>query len=122
MPLIWNGLPYIRQRKLHSLEMPNSFNFAFSYELFAQVRQTPLDMCKGHSILISWNLALHHSCISLFRQAWLKYLLCSVIPVLLSAGWPLHPLTACFYTTIHVYAETAVQEAGCKEGELTGRG
>lgn len=38
MPLIWNGLPYIKQRSLHSLEMPNSFNFAFSYHAFAQVR------------------------------------------------------------------------------------
>ena len=56
MPLIWNGLPYIRQRKLHSLEMPNSFNFAFSYDLFAQVRQTPLVMCKCHSVLVHGSL------------------------------------------------------------------
>ena len=40
MPLIWSGLPYIRQRKLHSLEMPNSVNFAFSYHIFAQVGLT----------------------------------------------------------------------------------
>ncbi len=39
MPLIWSGLPYMRQRKLHSLEMPNSMNFAFSYPIFAQVRR-----------------------------------------------------------------------------------
>jgi very-long-chain (3R)-3-hydroxyacyl-CoA dehydratase len=37
MPLIWSGLPYIKQRKLHSIDMPNSFNFAFSYHAFAQV-------------------------------------------------------------------------------------
>lgn len=37
MPLIWNGLPYIEQRKLHSIDMPNRFNFAFSYHTFAQV-------------------------------------------------------------------------------------
>ncbi|CAL5223062.1 g5520 [Coccomyxa viridis] len=36
MPLIWTGLPYMRQRKLHSTEMPNSMNFAFSYPIFAQ--------------------------------------------------------------------------------------
>ena len=40
MPLIWSGLPYIRQRKLYSLEMPNSVNFAFSYHIFAQVDLT----------------------------------------------------------------------------------
>ena len=40
MPLIWSGLPYIRQRKLYSLEMPNSVNFAFSYHIFAQVGPT----------------------------------------------------------------------------------
>ena len=42
MPLIWSGLPYMRERKLHSLEMPNSMNFAFSYYIFAQVRQLVL--------------------------------------------------------------------------------
>ena len=48
MPLIWSGLPYIRQRKLYSLEMPNSVNFAFSYHIFAQVGRTahaPLQAC-----------------------------------------------------------------------------
>ena len=42
MPLIWSGLPYMKERKLHSLEMPNSVNFAFSYYMFAQVRQLAL--------------------------------------------------------------------------------
>ena len=40
MPLIWSGLPYIQQHKLHSLEMPNSLNFAFSYHIFVQVRRS----------------------------------------------------------------------------------
>ena len=42
MPLIWSGLPYIRERRLHSLEMPNRVNFAFSYYIFVQVRPLTL--------------------------------------------------------------------------------
>ncbi|CAL8462803.1 g2336 [Coccomyxa elongata] len=35
MPIIHAGLPYLKDRGLHSLEMPNRFNFAFSYYYFA---------------------------------------------------------------------------------------
>ncbi len=42
MPLIYTSLPYLRDRQLHSLRMPNSFNYAFSYHYFALVRLSPL--------------------------------------------------------------------------------
>ncbi|EIE27823.1 hypothetical protein COCSUDRAFT_83443 [Coccomyxa subellipsoidea C-169] len=35
MPLIYTSLPYLRDRQLHSLRMPNSLNYAFSYHYFA---------------------------------------------------------------------------------------
>ena len=42
MPLIWSGLSYIKERKLHTMEIPNCENFAFSYHMFAQVRRLAL--------------------------------------------------------------------------------
>lgn len=50
MPLIWTGLPYMRQRKLHSTEMPNSMNFAFSYPIFAQVRHLGVMSLEWESV------------------------------------------------------------------------
>lgn len=41
MPLIYASLPYLRDRELHSLRMPNSLNFAFSYHYFALVWLCP---------------------------------------------------------------------------------
>ncbi len=32
------GIPFLRERRLYSIAMPNSFNFAFSYHLFVQAR------------------------------------------------------------------------------------
>ena len=37
MPLIWAALPYLRDRKLHSICLPNPYNFAFNYHYFALV-------------------------------------------------------------------------------------
>jgi very-long-chain (3R)-3-hydroxyacyl-CoA dehydratase len=48
MPLIWSALPYLRDRELHSLSLPNSYNFAFSYYYFALVR--PCQTLNVHAI------------------------------------------------------------------------
>eukprot|EP00884_Botryococcus_braunii_P001131 jgi/Botrbrau1/11018/Bobra.101_1s0016.1 len=36
-PLVYNSLPYIKERQLHSISMPNAWNFAFSYYIFCVV-------------------------------------------------------------------------------------
>lgn len=36
-PLVYAALPYIKERKLHSVFMPNAWNFAFSYYYFCAV-------------------------------------------------------------------------------------
>lgn len=38
MPLMYRSLPYLRERHLYSLSLPNSLNFAFHYHIFVQVR------------------------------------------------------------------------------------
>ena len=42
LPIIRAGLPYIRARRLHSVVMPNAWNFAFSYAAFCVVGATVL--------------------------------------------------------------------------------
>lgn len=42
MPLIYAGLPFLRDRELHTLRMPNRMNYAFSYYYFALVCPSPL--------------------------------------------------------------------------------
>ncbi len=66
MPLIWNGLPYIKQRKLHSIDMPNSLNFAFSYHTFAQV-STQLQAVAEPSEACLQLAAL---CCHMYRPCW----------------------------------------------------
>lgn len=36
--ITWHALPYIKQRRLHSLRLPNAVNLGFDYHLFCQVR------------------------------------------------------------------------------------
>ena len=38
MPLYYAGLPYLRERRLHSASLPNALNFSFDYHRAAQVR------------------------------------------------------------------------------------
>lgn len=35
---IYNALPVLEERKMYSIEMPNAFNFSFSYAIFMKVR------------------------------------------------------------------------------------
>ena len=37
MPLYYAGLPYLRERRLHSVSLPNALNFSFDYHRAAQV-------------------------------------------------------------------------------------
>lgn len=38
MVLLYRGLPFVRQRDLYSIHMPNKWNFAWDYAVFIQVR------------------------------------------------------------------------------------
>ena len=37
MILMYKGIPYLRERKLFSVHLPNSWNFAWHHDLFLQV-------------------------------------------------------------------------------------
>lgn len=41
MPLYYAGLPYLRERRLHSVLLPNALNFGFDYHLACQVWARP---------------------------------------------------------------------------------
>lgn len=38
MLLLYWGVPYVRQRDLYSIHMPNRWNFAWDYAIFIEVR------------------------------------------------------------------------------------
>lgn len=42
MPLYVAGLPYLRERRLHSLALPNALNFSFDYYRACQARPIAL--------------------------------------------------------------------------------
>lgn len=37
MVLLYRGVPYVRERDLYSIHMPNKWNFAWDYALFIEV-------------------------------------------------------------------------------------
>jgi Protein tyrosine phosphatase-like protein, PTPLA len=41
MWLLYSGLPAVRQQRLHSMALPNRWNFAFNYSYFLVVRCCP---------------------------------------------------------------------------------
>ena len=41
MWIIWSGLPAIGARRLHSISLPNRWNWAFSYQYFMLVSLPP---------------------------------------------------------------------------------
>ena len=45
--IIWKSLPHLQKTRLHSLDLPNSVNFAFDYHLFNLVR------LLSHSVIFS---------------------------------------------------------------------
>ena len=44
MPLYVAGLPFLRERRLHSLALPNALNFSFDYSRACQARPASLSM------------------------------------------------------------------------------
>jgi hypothetical protein len=49
MVLLWKGLPYLRSRDLYSIHMPNTWNFAWDYAIFIQVRRCAGFKCMMHN-------------------------------------------------------------------------
>lgn len=41
MNAVYDALPFIRERRLRSVELPNALNFGFDYSLFLKVRPLP---------------------------------------------------------------------------------
>lgn len=131
MPLIWSGLPYIQQRKLHSLEMPNSLNFAFSYHIFVQVGRLAVTRlaspkCRAIGSMTAWSSSMAAMFLWLLHIVFLQHALhihvafmhChataeSVLPlhetcVMASAGWIICAAASCFCAALYIHAQAAV--------------
>ena len=56
------GVPYLRNRHLYSLSMPNSLNFAFHYHTFVQVQHptqaTPASVCASGTVDMPFLMCL----------------------------------------------------------------
>ena len=65
MPLYVVGLPFLRERRLHSLALPNALNFSFDYYRACQARPAALSMpawvAQGAAYLCS--LVLPHAAV-----------------------------------------------------------
>ena len=93
MPLMYNGIPYLRQRGLHSLSMPNSLNFAFRYDIFVQARAPA---CGSHHELLGCSLLHTGPCMHSGHHCGLPCADCPVRSVAIGALQPvfLHAVTA----------------------------
>lgn len=46
---MYRSVPYLRERHMYSLSMPNSLNFAFHYHIFVQVLPAPTSPSRSMS-------------------------------------------------------------------------
>lgn len=57
MQIMLSSLPYLKNQKLHSISLPNTFNFGFDYHLFIQVYGTMLvclPCCEDCNLCVPW--------------------------------------------------------------------